>query len=306
MAKLEQSYAWSESRVKTLRECARKYWYNYYASWEGWLKNAPQEKRDAYLLKHLTNKYMWPGSIVHEVIEYVIKTYKLNEKWISLRDAKELGINKLKSGWISSKNKDWQKKPKSINLFEHYYNIELSKEETDRCKTIVLDSIRGFYISRMAGIIQTLKKEDWVALEDFQKFEMDDRSEVSVKIDCGFKYNGKIYLLDWKTGKVNDSVIEQLITYGMYALKKGFAKKLSDIIIVPVYLMHMAEIGEIELTISKEQLLGHALLIKNESKILAETHNNKDDKEYFEYTENKNSCRFCNFKEICSNGKLYG
>jgi len=303
MADIKLQFAWSESRVKLLRECAYKYFLNYYESWEGWHKNAPQRKQQAYLLKQLTNKHMWPGSIVHEVIEHVIKTYKLTGSWLSLRDAQELGVNKLRSGWISSTKKEWKKTPKSTNLFEHYYKEGLSKEETDKCKKIVLDSIRGFYGSRMAQIIQNLKSEDWIALEDFQKFAMDDGSEVSVKIDCGFKYCEKIYLLDWKTGKVNANVIEQLITYSMYALKKGFAKKLSDIVIVPIYLMHLGELGEVELTVSKQQLLGHASVIKNESAILRKAHENKDNEEWFKYTDNINKCQYCQFKEMCPGAK---
>jgi hypothetical protein len=299
MADIKLTFAWSESRVKLLRECAYKYFLNYYESWEGWRKSAPQRSQQAYLLKQLTNKHMWPGSIVHEVIEHVIKTYKLNGTWTPLQDAQELGVNKLRSGWISSTKKEWKNTPKSVNLFEHYYGEGLVKEETDRCKQIVLKSIEGFYSSRMAQIIQNLKPEDWVALEDFQKFNMDDGSEVSVKIDCGFKHNDKVFLLDWKTGKVNSNVIDQLVTYAMYALKKGFAKKLSDIVIVPVYLMYLGELGETELTVNKQQLFGHASVIKNESIILREAHNNRDNEEYFKYTDNTKRCQYCNFKEIC-------
>lgn len=303
MADIKLTFAWSNSRMKLFRECPYKYFLNYYLSFEGWLKSSPQRKQQAYLLKQLTNKHMWPGSIVHEVIEHIIKTYKSTGHWLSLQGAKELGINKLRSGWLSSKNKEWENNPKSVNLFEYYYGNGLSKEETDRCKKIVLDSISGFYVSKMSQIIQTLKVEDWVALEDFQKFEMDDKSEVSVKIDSGFRYKDKVVLIDWKSGKVNDNVIDQLITYAMYALKKRFAKKLSDIIIIPVYLMHMADIGEVELSVSKEQLLGHASVIKNESKILREAHKNKDNEGWFKYTDNINKCKYCSFKGMCDGSK---
>lgn len=303
MAQLELTYAWSASRVKTLRECARKYFLNYYESWLGWQKNAPERKQKAYLLKQLTNKYMWPGSITHEVLEYVVKSFRSTGTWISLQDAQELGISKLRSGWISSTKKEWKNNKKAINLFEHYYGEGLSKEETDRCKKIVLDSIKGFYSSRMAQIIQTLKQEDWITLEDFQKFEMGDGSEVSVKIDLGFKHNNKIFLLDYKTGKVNNDTINQLVVYAMYSLKRGFAKRLSDIIIVPVYLMYLGELGEIELTVNKQQLLSQASVIKNESTILREAHQHKDDEEWFKYTDNINRCQYCQFKKICPGSK---
>lgn len=297
---IELKYSWSESRIKTLRECMRKYYYNYYVSWEGWQKNAPQIKKDAYLLKNMTNRHMWVGSIVHQIIEDVVKSFRKNKTWITIQDAKNMGLELLRSGWKSSTNKEWQQNPKSVNLFEHFYNESITEEEIQKCKIKVMTCIENFYNSKLINIIEQLKNEDWISLEDFQSFKMDDGSEVSVKIDLGFKYNNKIYLIDYKTGKYNSSVVEQLTVYGMYSLKKNFTNKISNIIIVPVYLMSN---DFVELSIDKKRILDQALIIKNESKILARVHENRDNEDFFEMTSDTNKCRFCQFKKICPGSK---
>lgn len=300
MGKLELKSSWSNSRVKTLRECPRKYYYQYFLSWEGWLQSAPDRKRMAYILKNMTNKHMWPGSIAHEVIEHVIKEYRKNKKWLSLESAQNLAIEKLRSGWKSSRSSNWKQNPKSINLFEDFYGDGLTNEESSRCKNIVLTSIENFYNSNVAEIIKSLDEEDWVSLEDFQSFMVDNKYEVSVKIDTAFKHDGKVYLIDYKTGKESPDVLEQLMVYAMYALKKGFAKRLSDIYIVPVYLMLNKEI---KLQCKKQQILNQAEIIRQESKMLQKAHEHKDNEEKFRYTENLNLCKYCQFKQICDGSK---
>jgi hypothetical protein len=217
-----------------------------------------------------------------------------------LQDAEVICIDKLRSGWKNSKNQGWKTNAKSINLFEHYYNQPMRDDQIQACKTKVLTCIRNFYNSPIKEKITKLKKDDWISLEDFQNFKMNDGSEVSLKIDLGFKHDGKVYLIDFKTGKQNNAVIEQLTVYGMYCLKKGFAKKLSDIVIVPIYLMSD---NLIELGVTKQQILGQAEIINNESKILAKAHKHIDNEEYFEMTDDVSKCKYCQFKEICPGSK---
>ena len=69
MGKIELTYAWSNSRVKTFRECAWRYYLTYFQSWEGWLGSAPQEKQRAYMLKKMTNLPMFIESVVQDTIE---------------------------------------------------------------------------------------------------------------------------------------------------------------------------------------------------------------------------------------------
>lgn len=313
MGKIEQTYAWSESRVKTLRECMWKYHLHYNVSWEGWLPSAPQEKQRAYMLKNMTNLPMWIGSIVHNIIEEIITIGRNTGQWRTLEQAQHDAIQALRKGWKQSVDKRWQGSPKkNINLAEHFYQEEMEQDRLTSYKQKVLMSLKAFYNMPLFKILQSLKKDAWLTLEDFQKFQLSTGEEVAVKIDCGFRtpesYRdpGKIYLLDWKTGRVSDTVIDQLVTYAMYALKQGWAKKPGEIVIIPVYLAAYAEIGEQaipHLDVTMEHMKRQAGIIRNEYPLLAKAFEHKDDPSYFERTDNENACQRCFFREMCGGAK---
>lgn len=306
MAQLELTFAWSASRIKTLRECARKYWYNYFCAWEGWLAYAEKEKKDAYLLKNLTNFPMYVGTIVHNIIEDAIKQFKSKNKWPTMEESKTKAIQLLRQGWLESKNKDWQKNAKKINFFEMYYNEMPDKNRLASYKTKALKCIEAFYKCELFKTMNSLQSEQWVSVEEFQKFKMITGEEVTVKLDCAFKNNGKLYIIDFKTGKPNDNIIEQVVTYSMYAIKMKWVEKIENIIIIPAFLSYFED-DPIQafpiIEINKSQIQQQIDIIKREYPLLTKAHDNKNNEEYFEYTENKNSCRFCNFKGICDGAK---
>ncbi len=303
MGKLEMTYAWSNSRVKTLRECAQKYHLTYHVAWEGWLTSAPQDKRRAYILKNMTSLPMWIGSIVHDIIEEVITIGRETGDWSTLKQAQHNGVQALRKGWKQSKDKRWQGSPKqNINLSEHFYQEEVEKDRLDSFKQKVLASLKAFYDMPLFEVLQGLKKEDYLTLEDFQKFQLNTGENVTLKIDCGFRYKGKVYLLDWKTGMVSDSVIDQLVSYSMYALKMKWADKTEDIVIIPVYLAAYANMGEQatpHLNVTMQHIKRQASIIRSESPLLKEAFKHKDDPSYFKHTDNEKACEKCFFRDMC-------
>src|SRR5690606_3120172 len=58
--------SWSISRRQTLDECARKYYWQYYGSHNGWERDAPALAKEAYRLKQLTNLYLVLGDALHQ------------------------------------------------------------------------------------------------------------------------------------------------------------------------------------------------------------------------------------------------
>lgn len=302
MAEIKLQFAWSASRIKTLRECARRYWYNYFQSWQGWQKNATKEQKEAYLLKNLTNFPMYVGTVVHETIEYAIQTFRSTGKWISLEASREKTINLLRQGWLESKNQEWKTNAKKINFMEMYYNEMPDKNKLISYKTKALKCIEAFYKCDLFKILSSLEKSDWISVEQFQKFQMITGEEVSVKLDLAFKNKGKLYIIDFKTGKPNDSIVEQVVTYSMYALKKKWIDKLENIIIIPAFLAFFEEDPVLAfpiIEINKSQIQQQVKIIQQEYPLLIKAHDNKNNKELFEMTENLNSCKYCNFKGIC-------
>lgn len=303
MGELQQTYAWSNSRVRLFRECKYKYYLHYILSWTGWNKNAPPEKQKAYLLKNLSSIPMWAGSIVHDIIETVIKNGRQTKKWMSRKDAKEMAVQALRKGWKQSKNEMWKLKVKgNLNLKEHYYNEDIGRDYTDLYKQKILACIQAFYDFSFFGIICSLPNKDWLSLEDFQSFQMKNGEKVAVKIDCGFRYKNRVVLLDWKTGKLDNNVIDQLTVYAMYAMKMGWAKGPEDIIIVPVFLAAYAQdpmCAVPELTVTMPMIKKQANIISQEYPMLLKAHENKDNPDFFEATDNKQRCQWCNFRDMC-------
>ncbi len=315
MSKIELKYAWSNSRVKILRECMWKYYLMYFYAWEGWLKTASPEKRQAYILKNMTNLLMWIGSVVHDEIELIIKHIKDE---IDVYDIKNGGsgniisqdealnnvVQALRRGWMQSKQKRWEDNPKqNINLAEHYYQQNISEKQLNALKIKTLLCIKSFYDSPIYNIMLKLQPTDWLTIEDFQEFTLNTKEKVSVKIDCGFKHDGKIYLIDWKTGKIDQSVKEQLTTYAMYALKQGWTRKLEDIIIMPVFLaayQDQKELAMPKLTISMDDISRQANIIRDEYPILTEAYDNRNNPDFFKHTNNEDNCKWCHFRGMCS------
>lgn len=307
MSKIIQSYAWSNSRVKTLRECMWQYHLQYHVAWEGWLPSAPQEKQRAYMLKNITNLPMWVGSIVHDIIEKIITIGRKTGQWGTLEQAQHDGIQLLRKGWKQSKDKRWQTSPKqNINLAEHFYQEKIEPDRLISYKQKVLISLKAFYDMPLFAIMKNLPKDAWLTIEDFAKFQLNTEEEVAVKIDCGFRYQGKIYLLDWKTGRVSDNVIDQLTTYSMYAIKQKWAEKPDEIVIIPVYLAAYADIGEqaiSHLNITMQHMKRQAGIIRSEYPLLAKAFENKKNSNYFKKTDNEKVCKRCFFRDMCSGAK---
>lgn len=307
MAELIRTYAWSNSRVNILRTCMWKYHLTYNVAWLGWELSAPQEKRRAYLLKNMTNVPMWIGEIVHSIIEEIINTARKTGEWKTIEQAQCDGIQLLRKGWKQSKDKRWETNPKqNINLEEHFYNQEIDTDYLKSCKNKVLQSLKAFYNIPLFDIMRNLPKENWLTIEDFSKFELNTGERVAVKIDTGFRYCDKVYLLDYKTGRVSDNVVEQLITYSMYAMKMGWAKKPEDIVIIPVYLAAYFEIGEQaipHLNVSMDQMKHQAEIIRSEYPLLIRAFKNKDNPAHFVHTDNERACAKCHFRDMCSGAK---
>ena len=59
------SFSWSHSRDRTLSECARRFYWQFYGSWLGWRHDAAADVRLAYRLKQLTSLSGALGQAVH-------------------------------------------------------------------------------------------------------------------------------------------------------------------------------------------------------------------------------------------------
>ena len=105
MAQLINELSWSHSRRNTFEECQRKYFYQYYGSWEGWLWNATQRQKELYLHKKLVNRWMWMGTVVHKTIEFLLKQHREGDEIQPLIYYQDLLTKKMRKDYGDSINK---------------------------------------------------------------------------------------------------------------------------------------------------------------------------------------------------------
>ncbi len=68
MKEYKNSFSWSKTRDALFQECKRKYYYNHYGSWGGWVLRSDKRTREAYILKNLKTRQMWLGDVVHKAV----------------------------------------------------------------------------------------------------------------------------------------------------------------------------------------------------------------------------------------------
>ncbi|MBI2095783.1 MAG: PD-(D/E)XK nuclease family protein [Candidatus Omnitrophica bacterium] len=302
MAVLENIFSWSKSRDEEFQECRRKYYYSRYASWGGWDKNAPKKTRAAYVLKNLKNRWAWKGERVHHAVERVLKTLR-SGRTMPLEEAAESLTRQMREDYRSSKaKKNWENPKNSVGLFEHEYERAVPDEVWRDFHRSSVECLRHFFESPFFKELSDDDKTSWLVIEDLEEFDFQD-AKVYVKLDFARKKDGKIEILDWKTGK-NDAAAAtvQIGAYAIYAMKK-WGVSAGDI---RAYLVNLG----VDQPAPAPQAVNEALIeetrkimaqsIGRMRQLLADPQKNVPlPEDEFPYTDNDRLCNFCSFYKIC-------
>lgn len=304
MANLTNDPSWSASRANTFNGCKRQYFYNYYCSWEGWYKNADPFRRQCYILKNMTSLPMLIGSVVHDIIQLQLENFKTLGNMMVYKNPTADHLQKeaqktLTKGFNQSLGTAWKNDPKKIvRLMEHHRGEDIAVDVRDEFKRKTFNCLTNF-CDLFPKLFPCHEKVEFLELEDFQSFELNSGEEVKVKLDLGVKINGQILLLDWKTGKRNDAIEDQLSVYAMYAMKK-FGFKINEIKCMPVYLDETPCKTE-EITITMKHINNVLKKIRKDSAEMLPLHSAglELDQSKFPVTTQKWRCDWCNFASIC-------
>jgi CRISPR/Cas system-associated exonuclease Cas4 (RecB family) len=282
---------WSVSRYNRFSNCKRQYFYDYYAKFD---KNMPIEK--IQFLKNLTFKALEIGNIVHDIIRDMLKRYQISTKPINKDKFFKYSFN-ITEKYCSSKT-----------FFENYYNGDIisTSEIYAKVKNILenfLNSSRFSWLKRKA----TARSSEWIIEPDGFGETRINTLKAFCKVDFLFPIDDKIYIIDWKTGKLdNKKHSKQLIGYAMWA-NQHFDKNATDIVPMIVYLY--PQYKELNVEINNYLITEFENTLADETKdmyrYLADIEKNiPKDKKEFTMTGNKFLCRYCNYKEICFRSKF--
>jgi hypothetical protein len=200
MTEIRNEFSWSKSRHEIFQTCPRQYYFNYYGYWGGWEKDAPERIRQIYILKNLKNRFMWAGEKVHDCIKHTLKNLQRGISILKPDDIVSITLDKMRDEFRSSRERRYRQYPRTCALFEHEYEVEIEDVKWKKVAEEVEKCPRNFYSSETFAMLKELPQENWLEIEDFSFFYLDGKKIWAV-IDCSFRNQDGITIIDWKTGK---------------------------------------------------------------------------------------------------------
>jgi hypothetical protein len=222
MADLQNTFSWSKSRHEKFAECRRAYYFAYYGSWGGWEAAPGSRTRELYVLKKLSSRWQWAGSIVHTTLKGVLDRARATGDVPRLEDVLERTRRRARAEWAGSREKSyWRESSKIVGLVEHEYGDAVPDEDWRRLYESVVDgSVRAFYASETLERIRSTPRDRWLTVDELDAWDFEG-TKIWVAIDFAYRDgDGRVQILDWKTGKERGVDHTQIAIYALYAQRK--------------------------------------------------------------------------------------
>lgn len=222
MADLQNEFSWSKSRHEKFRECRRAYWYTYYGSWGGWEAPAGSPARELYVLKKLSTRWQWAGSVVHEAIRRLLERARPGGELTPVETLVQRTRDRARAQWAASREKSyWREPSRIVGLVEHEYGEPVTNEEWRRIYDQVIEAaLRAFYASPTLEQIRRTPRDAWLTIDQLDSWTFEG-SKIWMAIDFAYRDgDGRVHVLDWKTGRERGVDHLQVGTYALYAQRK--------------------------------------------------------------------------------------
>jgi CRISPR/Cas system-associated exonuclease Cas4 (RecB family) len=301
MGEIKNELSWSKSRDEVLRTCPRKYYFQYYASWGGWLKDADPRTRQIYILKNLDSIPTWIGQKVHDCIEHTVQNLRWGQPGLAVDRIVDVTLKKMRQEYISSWHGRYRERPKSCGLFEHEYGTGRGEDDWRDASEQVEKCLRTFYESDVYARLRALPREAWLEAEEWAHFFLDG-VKVWVKLDCAYRGDeGQVVIYDWKTGKrLSEETSLQLSCYALYVGQKWNADA-ARVIAREYNLFHD---DEREFAVTAEDLDATVTYMRaafDDMRLLLDDAENNVPlpEDRFVRTDVERYCERCNFLRVC-------
>ncbi len=289
------------SRDNVFQECPRKYYFNYYGHWGGWLKDAPERVREIYVLKQLKHRPMWIGQVVHDCIARSLQNISRGVPVLDTAEILSITRSLMRQDYRQSIQKQYWQNPKAhCGFFEHEYEVKVTDEQWRAAADDVDHCLKVFYDSEHYKELLNTPQADSLEVEQFSSFFIED-IELRIKLDCAVRRGEDIVIWDWKTGKKesNTGLTLQMACYAAYANDK-YGVDL-DRILTRRFDLHRGTVHEHTVTgASLDEIVDFIRgSFADMMAILENREENKAIEEKFAKVERRNVCRRCNFLKVC-------
>jgi len=294
-------FSWSYSRRRQLDDCPRGYYWNYYGYHNGWLDDADPDARLAYRLKKLTSLHMYVGSVVHRLAVEAIDRERGGAS-VSVEELIQRGRDRLNRAYIESTDRDaFLRRPKERTMFRSfYYSSGPSQSTIEKVRDKLVTSIPNLLASES---FKEAVRAPFVEVEkpdELTSFRLDGY-QVYARPDLLYRDQaGTYHVVDWKTGKPTEGHVRQLRAYGLLLQSR------TDLEEGPleghVEYLYLGERADISL--SPDDLEDQRQEIDESVEMMrsyleAPEDNKPLPKDRFPLKRDIDSCRWCNFYELC-------
>ncbi len=222
MAQLQNEFSWSKSRHEKFEECRRSYFYAYYGSWGGWEAPHGTPTRELYVLKKLSSRWQWAGSLVHDAIKRALSRARGTGELPPLERVLEQTRAKARGEWAGSRDKSyWREASRIVGLVEHEYGEAVADADWKRLYEQVIEgSLRGLWASPVLEEIRRTPRDRWLTVDELDAWDFEG-TKIWVAVDFAYRdADGRLHVLDWKTGKERGVDHVQVGIYALYAARK--------------------------------------------------------------------------------------
>lgn len=281
---------WSVSRYDTFAGCKREYFYHYYGRFDPDFDRARIES-----LKRLTSIPLEIGHVVHQTLAAILRRLLKSDAPLDLSRFDQFVQRQVEIAC------------KTHPFFETHYALTEAVRPEDllpavrECLAAFLGSPRFGWVTCQAAA----RRDQWLIEPPGYGEARVDGMKVYCKVDFLFGVEGRVVILDWKTGRA-DAVKhrKQMLGYAVWAMHHVQAPA-AAMDAVTAYLR--PAYAETSLTPTEEELRQFVLQIRDETREMhafcADVEQNAPlAKAAFPMSEDPRPCRLCNFRELCQRG----
>lgn len=314
---LENVFAWSASRGKTLDECKRKYFNTYYGSWGGWSAPIDSPAAQLYLLKKLDSRWAWSGHVSHafigRAVDQLLKGRDVSEAE-TIEEARLLMRGQLRASRHRAAAREPAKSLQQFNgwkfygLLEHELRTPVSDDEWRNIWSRTEVALRWWFRSDWPALIKSLPRDAVLLTDDgdFTKnrFALGDTHVLSSPDFAFMASNGDAIAVDWKAGRPDPSHLAQVTGYGDQLLERfGAPHERTELVLV--YLGRGEQQQRLDAPQAEAWRESTRSSIATMRQLLADPATNKPrDLEAFPLTSERGRCRFCQYRVRC--GRVEG
>jgi len=316
--------SWSTTKQSCYEACPRQYYFQSYASWQGWPKGSRhgnQENRHAYFWSKRETIPTWRGKLIHSAVSRLLLGQSADEvsRNVSSLLRKEWRWSAARGEKLRELGVDACTEPKQILLMEHAER-NISDEIADEVEEKVQQSIKVFreldILNEFREISQKEDRYSFVENPDagFQPRQVefiDPESGRSLvvwsMIDCAYEIEpGTCLVYDWKTGRIppdaeETRLTDQLIVYAHYVRSKISSKASTRDAQVEAFELYLPEGKAFGGHITAGDLEDARDRVVTQAAKLLEIHEliREQEKKACEATPGEGVCRHCSFRKMC-------